>query len=71
MNTFDDGYIRLAHAIVYQAIEDWHKYKKLRPEIGRFFNSGWCDSLLIGTSTDGKTIRNRIKKTKAPDRSEW
>lgn len=68
----DDGAKRLAAAVIYQAVDDWQRNPKLRPEISRFFNSDWGNMLLPSVARfDTKTVRNRIDAIKIPNRRDW
>ena len=68
----DDGAKRLAAAVIYQAVDDWHKNPKLRPEISRFLNSDWGNMLLPSVAKfDAKTVRNRIDAIEIPNRRDW
>lgn len=68
----EDGYRKLANAIIFQAIYDYQHGKPGRKaEVSKFLNSPWCDMLLPGKSITGNTIKSRISTIKLPQRSEW
>jgi hypothetical protein len=59
------SYIELAYAIVLQAVEEYKLcYKRKKPvgHLVRFFNSQWCDNLLINTGVTGKEILKHLKR---------
>lgn len=63
----DECYLRLGIAIIKQATNDYRKAlvdknKKMILDCERFFNSQWCNFILVGGSLDGKTVMNRIKR---------
>lgn len=70
-NITNDGARRLANAIIFQAVHDYHKgTAKEKAEVLDFFNSEWCNSLLPG-ELQGKDIKSKISGIKVPKKSEW
>lgn len=62
MRITDDGAIRLANAIIFQAIHDYRTGNKAEQlDALRFFNSEWCNVLLHKGLT-GKDILRKIEK---------
>lgn len=65
------GARRLANAIVFQAINDYHKGTlKEKAEVQDFFNSEWCDALLP-KELRGKDIKSKLAGIKVPSKGEW
>ena len=67
----DSGARKLANAIIFQAIHDYRTGNRGRKsEVGRFFNSEWCDMLLPKDIT-GKDVKRRVAQVNLPDKGEW
>lgn len=62
-------YLSLAQGIVYQAVLDWKALSRGRylPSVSKkalrqFFNSAWCEQLLIYTDIEPKDIIRELEK---------
>ena len=62
-------YLSLAQAIVYQAVLDWKAMsegkvisKETKHSLLKFFNSPWCEQLLIYTDIEPKDIIRELQK---------
>ena len=63
-----DGYTKLAHAVVIQAVKDWReavkhprseKAKAMKADCEEFFLSGWFVEL---SGLDGKALLEKLRK---------
>lgn len=74
MDMRDNGYNELATAIVMQAIDDYNMLKQMDArkfvednqtvsyvELRRFFNSDYCDNLLVDVTFTGKDILRMLR----------
>ena len=60
-------YAELAAAIIEQALRDFQKDEKYRPEVIRFIKSDWFKSL---SNLDSKSLVKRLKEYERNERKE-